>query len=250
MGRTLLLLVVIVAAFAAVFAVVIGVGALRMSAHVPAAAASGPSSQSQVMPPVDAPAAPPALAAITPPSIPPASPPPATAAAIVLAADAAKVSGPRVRLYTSREEKEEEGGDGLRDRDREMIRERMRGRRPPQRQDEGPPPPVIRGWSQPQDVAEWSFAVPQAGSYAVTLVYNAGTASRRWTEGTEGGRFELTVADEKFAGRVEATGRGYRMVEVGKVALAKGEATLQLRPAEKLSQPLMTLRSVTLYPVP
>jgi hypothetical protein len=40
------------------------------------------------------------------------------------------------------------------------------------------------------------------------------------------------------------------MVEFAKVDLAEGEATLRLRPAERLSAPLMTLRSVTLYPVP
>jgi hypothetical protein len=242
-----LLLVVIVAAFAAVFAVVIGVGAVRMSAHVPAAVASGPAPQPQVIPPADAPAAPPAPAALAPPSIPPASPPPATAATIVLSADAAKLSGPRVRLYMS---EEAEDDSGLRDHEKGMGRQRARARRLEGRQDEGSPPPVISAWSQPQDVAEWTFRVPRAGRYAVTLVYTAGTASRRWSEGEGGGRFELAVGDEELTGRIEATGRGYRMVEVGKVSLAAGPATLRLRPAEKLGEPLMTLRSVTLYPVP
>jgi hypothetical protein len=248
MLRTLVLLLVIVGAFAAVFAVVLGVGVVRISARVPAAVAPGPLPQSAAGgAPVAAPAAPPAVAVLAPPAIVAASLPPTAPATIVLAADGAKLSGPRVRLYTS---KEEEDNSDFRDHERGMGRQRARARRLEGRQDEGPPAPVIRAWSQPLDVAEWTFAVPQAGRYAVTLVYTAGTASRRWTEGDEGGRFELTVGEEKFTGRVEATGRGYRMVEVGKVSLAKGEATLRLRPAERLNEPLMTLRSVTLYPLP
>ena len=250
MLRTLFLLLVIVGAFAAVFALVIGVGAMRMADPVPAAVSSGSSPQPVVTPAVSAPAAPPAMALLAPPAIAPASlppAPPAAADAIVLAAEGAKLSGPRIRLYTTR--LDEDGGE-FRDDERGMGRQRARSRRLEGRRDEAPPPPVIRAWSQPQDVAEWTFEVPRTGQYAVTLVYTAGTASRRWTEGDEGGRFELTVGEEKFTGRVEPTGRGYRMVEVAKVSLAKGETTLQLRPAEQLGEQLMTLRSITLYPVP
>lgn len=159
--------------------------------------------------------------------------PPTVDRTIVLAAADAKLSGPRVRLYAAER-------DSRRDHDKGMGRQRVRIRRLRERGEEDPPPPVIEAWSGPQDVAEWSFAVPQAGRYAVTFVYTGG----------DDGPFELAVGEEKVTGEVESTGRGYRMIEVGRVNLTEGGNTLRLRPVEKLDEPLMTLRSIKLYPLP
>src|SRR5688500_10554543 len=146
MLRALVLLLVIVGAFAAVFAVVPGVGVVRIPAQGPAAG-PGPLPQPVVTPAVAAPAAPPAMAVLAPPAIAPAPLSPVAAGTIVLTADDAKLSGPRIRLYTS---KEEDDGGGLRD-ERGMGRQRVRFRRSEGRRDEGALPPVIEAWSQPQD---------------------------------------------------------------------------------------------------
>jgi hypothetical protein len=99
----------------------------------------------------------------------------------------------------------------------------------------------VASWHAREDYAEWSAVIPRAGGYAVELTYAC-------DEGA-GGRFELVVGDRAIAGRSEQTGEGGSMVSLGALELPAGQTRVLLRPAGRIEGELMKLRRVDLFPL-
>lgn len=109
------------------------------------------------------------------------------------------------------------------------------------------PDVVVRGWSSPADSAEWTFAIPRAGRYAITFDCTGSTG------GAAIGTFKVEAAGESITATVDTEragrkGRGaYQLIDVGSLSLPAGEVTLVVRPTET-KRGFMALRSVRIYP--
>ncbi len=107
---------------------------------------------------------------------------------------------------------------------------------------EAPPQKDTLGfWVNPADFAEWSFEVPNAGTYAVEVLQGCG-------KGSGGAEVELAFADGSLTFKVEETGHFQRFVPrtIGIVKLEKGPQTLTVRAKSKPGPAVMDLRRVTL----
>lgn len=111
---------------------------------------------------------------------------------------------------------------------------------------EAPPQKDTLGfWVNPADYAEWSFDVPNAGTYSVEVLQGCG-------KGCGGSEVELGFGTSKLTFKVEETGHFQRFVPrtVGTVALEKGPVKLTLRALSKPGPAVMDLRRITLKAAP
>ncbi len=110
------------------------------------------------------------------------------------------------------------------------------------------PKVIVRGWSSPEDSAEWTFESPKAGKYVVTFDCLPGGY-----KGVLAGKFIVSAGAEKTEVNIvpDATGRrgsnSFHLIDVGQLQLPAGKVTLTITPAEKDSG-LLSIRSVRLYP--
>ncbi len=101
----------------------------------------------------------------------------------------------------------------------------------------------LTNWNRSDDVPTWTFAVPRAGRYRVSVSYGTG----RGGQGTE---FEIAVGKAALTGKVQNTGGEwvFKSYALGEVQLPAGEQTFQVK-AKGKSGAGMTLEKVTLAPV-
>lgn len=99
-------------------------------------------------------------------------------------------------------------------------------------------------WHGGNDLVSWRIRLPQAGKYDVWLDASCAAES-------DGNKFVLEAGSARVAGQVAATGGWdqYRQTRVGTLALAAGEQTVTLRPADGVVRgALMDLRGAHLVP--
>ncbi len=96
-------------------------------------------------------------------------------------------------------------------------------------------------WVQADDWAEWQFAAPSAGTFAVEILQGCGT-------GSGGAEIEITIGQQSLRTKVAETGHFQRFVPrtLGIVRLEAGNHTLQLHARSKPGPAVMDLRRITL----
>jgi hypothetical protein len=173
---------------------------------------------------------------------------------VFLAAAEAKLAGPTIALIDRNSQVLrngfDAGGPGGFDRgDRGMGWGRRRSPRTFQ--------PFITRWNSDQDVAEWTFPSPGAGTYAVTVVY-AGPPARG--DDAEGSPFVITTnstgspgpaGGEPLVVHLKPTARPttFEMADAGTLSLPAGEVRLSIHPEGKqTNREQIHLRSVRLFP--
>lgn len=99
-------------------------------------------------------------------------------------------------------------------------------------------------WGSLEDRVEWSFNVPTAGEYRVSLDYAC-------HEETAGDRFVIRAGDQTLGGRVKSTGTwdDYRSLDAGTVRLPAGPVDLLIQSDGPPRKFLMDLRGIRLQPV-
>jgi putative heme-binding domain-containing protein len=100
-------------------------------------------------------------------------------------------------------------------------------------------------WSNVDDHAVWTVAVPKTGRYEVSLEYAC-------QNGTAGNTLVLQAGDEKVTWKVVGTGSwdDYKQAQIGTLALSAGEGTISLRSAGPIrGGALLDLKAVRLVPV-
>jgi hypothetical protein len=107
----------------------------------------------------------------------------------------------------------------------------------------------VTGWAAPDDVAEWTFNCPEAGTYVIVFDCVPGYGSYDRPRGLAIGRFTITANDQKLDAEVsvDTSGRygssSVYQVGVGKMNLPAGEVRLRVSPTEKQTG-LLGLRSI------
>ena len=98
-------------------------------------------------------------------------------------------------------------------------------------------------WARADDVPTWTFAVPRAGRYRVSVSYG----TPRGAAGTE---FAVAAGGSEIAGKVANSGGEwvFKSFPVGELHLPSGEQTLRVL-AKPRGADAMTLEKVTLSPV-
>ncbi|MDB5295644.1 MAG: hypothetical protein JWO31_1627, partial [Phycisphaerales bacterium] len=110
---------------------------------------------------------------------------------------------------------------------------------------------VVRGWTTPDDSAEWSFDCPKAGAYVVTFDC---LAAPSWSQGkrSEAARLAVSAGAEAVPADVSDLGGGHRvgfqLVDVARLTLPAGPVTLRVAPRGEKQSGLPAIRSVRLYP--
>ena len=120
---------------------------------------------------------------------------------------------------------------------------RREGRGPGKR----PVYPLLTRFLAPEDAAEWTFAVPEAGRYSVTIDYSMPGKS----EGNDPPRYALAVAGDPFSFAPDFTRSqsGFQLVDVGTAHLPAGQVTLTLRPENKpTGRAVLHVRGIRLFP--
>jgi arylsulfatase A-like enzyme len=130
-----------------------------------------------------------------------------------------------------------EGGNALiflEARDAKVKATKLKYEEPPQKD-------TLGFWVNAEDTATWTFQVPKAGTYRVTVLQGCG-------KGNGGSVVALDTKQGSCEFTVEETGHFQRFVprEVGKLTLVAGENTLTVRPVKKAKAAVMDLRRVTL----
>jgi hypothetical protein len=98
----------------------------------------------------------------------------------------------------------------------------------------------IGNWSNPNDIVEWQFELPAAGSYTVEL------DARRSSEEAVGQRVEVRVGDQSVTGRIER-----EVVRMdGRMQIPAGSQTISvtLPDAKRTAAPVVDLFGVKLVP--
>ena len=214
--RAVLLTVAIVACVVGFFALVIGVGAMRLAGsrdEVVELSAPAPATR-----PAPDPASP--RVGVTSPATAPAPPHVASPGKPVFAVDLPRPGGP---VSLTADEALVHG------KSIKVHNRRKRGGA------------FVGSWDVREDYAEWSAVVPRAGGYAVELTYTR--------EEEFGGKFELVIGDVAIAARAEGTGEDGSMVSLGALALPAGQTRVLVRPAGPMRGELMKLRRVDLFPL-
>ncbi|QEH32383.1 Alpha-L-fucosidase [Aquisphaera giovannonii] len=106
-------------------------------------------------------------------------------------------------------------------------------------------PPNIGFWTTAEGAASWPIEVSRPGTFAVSLDYAVPPAGAP-------SAFVLTAGEGTLSATAAPT-KGfddYTRAEVGTITLAKGPATLTIKPAKAVPSGLMNLRAVTLTPRP
>lgn len=98
-------------------------------------------------------------------------------------------------------------------------------------------------WARGEDWADWRFEIPQGGSFEIELTQGCG-------RGSAGSRVELRLGDQIIPWTVEETGHFQNFVvrHLGRVTLAAGRHTLEVRPVQKVGGAVMDLRQIRLVP--
>ncbi len=98
-------------------------------------------------------------------------------------------------------------------------------------------------WESPGDHAAWTFEVPRAGRYAITIeaACDRGAAGQLFTIEVEGVRLDLTVPST-------GTWDDYRRLTLGEMSIGSGRHRLVARPGGPLRGPLLDLKAVELRP--
>ena len=98
-------------------------------------------------------------------------------------------------------------------------------------------------WARAEDWADWTFDIPQAGTFEVEVTQGCG-------RGSAGSLVELRVADQVLPWTVEETGHFQNFVvrRPGRVTLPAGLHTLAVRPVKKVGGAVMDLRRIRLVP--
>jgi putative heme-binding domain-containing protein len=96
-------------------------------------------------------------------------------------------------------------------------------------------------WHDRQDHVAWSFVAPAEGEYDVRLEYSC-------DDGAAGNTFEISVAGQKLAGKIEGTGgwANYRQVNLGKIRLGPSLHRLVMRPTADIRGALADVKRVVL----
>jgi putative membrane-bound dehydrogenase-like protein len=99
-------------------------------------------------------------------------------------------------------------------------------------------------WQSQDDLAEWTFTVPRAGTYTVQLDWACQNSSA-------GDTLVLQVGDQRIEHQVAGTGtwETYQQKAIGTLRLEPGAHRLQARSAGKIRGALIDLRSLRLVPV-
>ncbi|MCB1226414.1 MAG: hypothetical protein KDK99_11420 [Verrucomicrobiales bacterium] len=100
-------------------------------------------------------------------------------------------------------------------------------------------------WSDPDDVAEWSFTMDQPGRYDVVVTQGCGT-------GQGGSEVAVRLGDSEGRFKVEDTGgfQNWKDVSAGTIEVKSvGMQHLQIAPLGKTGKAVMDVKKVTLKPV-
>ncbi len=103
---------------------------------------------------------------------------------------------------------------------------------------------VLGYWTEVEDWADWTFQVPEGGSYQVEVHVGCGV-------GTPGSRASVTIDDQILEWDVIRTGHFQNIIvqPLGQVELKKGANTLVVRPIVKAGVAVMDIRAIHLWPV-
>ncbi len=104
---------------------------------------------------------------------------------------------------------------------------------------------TVDNWTEEEDSVRWKIDVVQAGRYEVVLSYGCPPADA-------GSKFRVSVGSVHLEGRVESTpGREvFRPRTIGTLELAKGPASLEIKPLSIAGRELMALHKVWLERLP
>jgi hypothetical protein len=99
-------------------------------------------------------------------------------------------------------------------------------------------------WSNADDRAVWTVAVPKAGRYEVWLDYACDNSAA-------GNTFVLLAGRAVLTGKVAGTGAWsvYKQAQVGTLALEAGERPVTMRSEGKIRGALIDLKAIRLVPV-
>jgi putative heme-binding domain-containing protein len=99
-------------------------------------------------------------------------------------------------------------------------------------------------WQSDDDHAVWTVEAPRAGKYAVWLDWAC-------PNDVAGKPLVLQAGINQLTYRVQDTGAwdNYRQAKIGEITLAAGRQEVELRPAGKLTGPMIDLKSVKLVPL-
>ena len=100
--------------------------------------------------------------------------------------------------------------------------------------------PEICYWTDAAAYVQWPVKIPRPGTYDVQLVTAA--------EEGQGGKFILSIGHRDLPAKTHPTGGShkYKLVSLGALQLAAGDATLTIRPSGEIRGSLMNLRAVRL----
>jgi len=101
----------------------------------------------------------------------------------------------------------------------------------------------ISKWRAPAGKAVWHLDVKQPGLFTVKISY---AANKPW----EGQGYVVRSGEQRLAGTVEATGDWYeyKSFPLGKLELAEGRQTVEIRPAAEVPEDLMYFKALELSP--
>ena len=107
--------------------------------------------------------------------------------------------------------------------------------------EDAPQKDTLGFWVNAEDTAAWTFEVPLAGTYRVSVLQGCG-------KGQGGSVVALDAKSGSCEFTVEETGHFQRFVprEIGRLTFGAGENTLTVRPVRKAKGAVMDLRRVTL----
>lgn len=129
--------------------------------------------------------------------------------------------------------------------------EKKPARREERRPGKRPVYPLLTGFADPQDLAAWTFAVPEAGRYSATVDYSLPGKNEGKNEGKDAGRYILAIAGEKLPFTLDVTRgpTGFQLADVGTAHLPAGQAHLTLGPESKVrGGAALNVRGIRLFP--